>query len=93
LTFVNSNIIISQIESNKIFFKNMKKVKKYKLKTLSGAKKRFKVTGTGKILAGCPYKRHNMRKRSLRFIRNTRGMRVLKNAAAKVVLKAIPNGL
>lgn len=69
------------------------KIKKYKLKTLSGAKKRFKITGTGKIMGAHPYKRHNMRKRSLRFIRNSRGMNVLKEAAQKVVMKAIPNGL
>ncbi len=71
----------------------MKKIKKYKLKTLSGAKKRLKITGTGKIMAASSYKRHNMRKRSLRFIRNTRGMRVLKDSTVKVILKAIPNGL
>ena len=40
-----------------------------KLKTKSSVKKRFKVTGTGKIKSGQANKRHNMRKRSSRQLR------------------------
>jgi len=35
-----------------------------KMKTHSGAKKRFKVTGSGKIKRNAAYKRHLMRKKS-----------------------------
>jgi large subunit ribosomal protein L35 len=48
-----------------------------KLKTKSGAKKRFKVTGTGKVLAAHAGKRHGMIKRSKKQIRQLRGTDVL----------------
>ncbi len=35
-----------------------------KMKTHSGAKKRFKVTGSGKIKRNAAYKRHLMRKKT-----------------------------
>ena len=41
-----------------------------KMKTKSGAKKRFKVTGTGKVLFAQRGKRHGMIKRTKKFIRN-----------------------
>jgi large subunit ribosomal protein L35 len=49
----------------------------HKLKVKSSSKKRFKITATGKILAPQANKRHNMRKRSARQIRNQRGTTVL----------------
>jgi large subunit ribosomal protein L35 len=63
-----------------------------KLKTKSGAKKRFKITATGKVLAGQAGKRHNMIKRSKKFIRQTRGTTVLSDADAKIVKKFLPYG-
>jgi large subunit ribosomal protein L35 len=48
-----------------------------KLKTKSGAKKRFKVTGTGKVLFAQSGKRHGMIKRSTKQIRDHRGTKVL----------------
>jgi large subunit ribosomal protein L35 len=48
-----------------------------KLKTKSGAKKRFKVTGTGKVMAAHAGKRHGMIKRTKKQIRQLRGTRVL----------------
>ncbi len=48
-----------------------------KLKTKSGAKKRFKVTGTGKVLAAQSGKRHGMIKRTKKQIRQLRGTDVL----------------
>jgi large subunit ribosomal protein L35 len=48
-----------------------------KLKTKSGAKKRFKVTGTGKVLAAHSGKRHGMIKRTKKQIRQLRGTDVL----------------
>ena len=44
-----------------------------KMKTKSGVKKRFKITATGKVMAGQAGKRHGMIKRSPKFIRNARG--------------------
>jgi large subunit ribosomal protein L35 len=48
-----------------------------KLKTKSGAKKRFKVTGTGKVVHAQEGKRHGMIKRTKKQIRNLRGTKVL----------------
>ncbi len=63
-----------------------------KLKTKSGAKKRFKVTGTGKVMAAQAGKRHGMIKRSNKFIRNARGTTVLSAADARIVKRNfLPN--
>ena len=48
-----------------------------KMKTKSAAKKRFKITGTGKVLSAAAGKRHGMIKRSNKFIRDARGTMVL----------------
>lgn len=48
-----------------------------KIKTHSGAKKRFKVTASGKVKAGHAGKRHNLRKRSQSMKREARGTKVL----------------
>jgi len=62
-----------------------------KLKTKSGAKKRFKLTGTGRVKAGQAGKRHGMIKRTAKFIRNARGTTMLSDADAKIV-KQFLNG-
>ncbi len=61
-----------------------------KLKTRSGAKKRFKITATGKVLFTQAGKRHGMIKRTKKFIRQARGTAVLSDADAKVVKKFMP---
>ncbi len=61
-----------------------------KLKTKSSAKKRFKVTGTGKIMAAAAGKRHGMIKRTSKFVRNARGTMVLNDSDAKLVKKYMP---
>ena len=48
-----------------------------KLKTKSGAKKRFKLTGTGKVKHAQSGKRHGMIKRTNNQIRNQRGTTIL----------------
>jgi large subunit ribosomal protein L35 len=63
-----------------------------KLKTKSGAKKRFKITATGKVLAPQAGKRHNMINRSKKFIRNARGTAPLCDADARIVKKFMPYG-
>ncbi len=61
-----------------------------KMKTKSSAKKRFKITATGKVLAGHAGKRHGMIKRTTKFIRDARGMRVLSDPDAKIVKSYMP---
>jgi large subunit ribosomal protein L35 len=58
-----------------------------KLKTKSGAKKRFKITGSGKVRIGYGFKRHNLRKRPQQMKRQTRGMKVLGTTEANMVKK------
>jgi large subunit ribosomal protein L35 len=61
-----------------------------KLKTKSGAKKRFKMTGSGKVKAGAAGKRHGMIKRTTKFIQKARGTMVLSDSDAKIVKKYMP---
>ena len=64
-----------------------------KLKTKSGAKKRFKITGTGKVMSAHAHKRHGMIKRTNKQIRQMRGTRVLFKADGDNVKKYfLPNG-
>jgi len=61
-----------------------------KLKTKSSVKKRFKVTGTGKIICAQAGKRHGMIKRSKKFIRNARGTTVMHECDANIIRKFMP---
>ncbi|MCG6856635.1 MAG: 50S ribosomal protein L35 [Salaquimonas sp.] len=63
-----------------------------KMKTKSSVKKRFKLTGTGKVKVAQAGKRHGMIKRSNKFIRDARGMTVLSDQDAKIVKKYLPYG-
>ncbi len=64
-----------------------------KLKTKSGAKKRFKITGTGKVLYAQAGKRHGMIKRTNKQIRNLRGTAVLfKTDGDNIKRFFLPNG-
>ncbi len=56
-----------------------------KLKNKSGAKKRFRLTATGKVRMNQAGKRHGMRKRPQKMIRNARGSTLLSDADAKIV--------
>ncbi|WP_455482042.1 50S ribosomal protein L35 [Bartonella sp. B35(2025)] len=65
-----------------------------KMKTKSSAKKRFKITALGRVKAAAAGKRHGMIKRSNKFIRDARGMKVLvEQDAKKVVHYYLPNSL
>jgi len=61
-----------------------------KMKTKSSAKKRFKVTATGRIKAGQAGKRHNLIKRSNKFIRTARGTTVLSAPDEKIIKGYMP---
>jgi large subunit ribosomal protein L35 len=63
---------------------------KYKLKTKSGAKKRFKLTATGKVKAGVAGKRHRLISHNSKYIRQQRGTAVLNDADAKMVKSYMP---
>ena len=63
-----------------------------KMKTKSGAKKRFKLTATGKVKSAPAFKRHNLRKRSQKMKRQARGMEVRAVADGKIILRNwLPN--
>ena len=61
-----------------------------KLKTKSGAKKRFKITGTGKVVYAQRGKRHGMIKRTTKQIRNLRGTAILFKTDGDNVKKYLP---
>ncbi len=61
-----------------------------KMKTKSSAKKRFKVTATGKVLSGQAGKRHGMIKRTRKFIRNARGTTEMSAPDQKIVKQFMP---
>ena len=63
-----------------------------KMKTKSSAKKRFKLTATGKVRGQQAGKRHGMIKRSNKFIRDARGTTILAEADARIVRKMMPYG-
>lgn len=55
------------------------------MKTKSSVKKRFRLTATGKVKMAQAGKRHGMRKRSNKFIRNARGTTIMHASDAKKV--------
>jgi large subunit ribosomal protein L35 len=61
-----------------------------KMKTKSSAKKRFKVTGTGKVMAAQAGKRHGMIKRTNKFIRDARGTQVMSEPDQKLAKLYMP---
>ena len=61
-----------------------------KLKSKSGAKKRFRTTVTGKVRSNFAKKRHNLRKRTQKMKRNARGTQILSDADAKIVKSYLP---
>ncbi len=64
-----------------------------KLKTKSGAKKRFKITGTGKVMFAQSGKRNGMIKRTKKQIRDHRGTKTLfKTDGDNIIKYFLPNG-
>jgi len=61
-----------------------------KMKTKSGAKKRFSMTASGKVKAGQAGKRHGMIKRTTKFIRDARGTTILSDQDSRIVKKYMP---
>lgn len=63
-----------------------------KMKTKSGAKKRFRLTATGKVRMQQAGKRHGMIKRTQKQIRNQRGTTIMSESDAKIVKQYMPYG-
>ena len=61
-----------------------------KLKSKSGAKKRFSLTATGKVRRNQAGKRHGMIKRTNKQIRNLRGTAIASPPDAKIIKTFIP---
>ncbi|MCH8466136.1 MAG: 50S ribosomal protein L35 [Roseinatronobacter sp.] len=61
-----------------------------KMKTKSGAQKRFSMTASGKVKAGQAGKRHGMIKRTKKFIRDARGTTILSDQDSRIVKKYMP---
>ena len=78
ISFVNVyNIIIEELSMPK-------------LKTKSGAKKRFSLTASGKVKGSPAFLSHNLRKRSQKMKRQARGTMILNDCDAKIVKQFIP---
>lgn len=67
-------------------------MKKQKLKTHKGAKRRFKVTSTGKIMMAKGMKSHFRRRKSARVLRQLDRMHEMHETNAKHVRKLLPYG-
>ena len=61
-----------------------------KMKTKSSAKKRFRVTASGKIKHGQAGKRHGMIKRSNEQVRELRGTRVMSASETQRIKRWMP---
>jgi len=65
-----------------------------KMKTKSGAKKRFRLTATGKVKMKPARRNHGLINRPQKMKRQTRGMEIMAPADAKIVKKYfLPYGL
>ena len=64
-----------------------------KMKTKSAVKKRFKLTATGKVLAGPGNKRHMLRNRTPKVKRQNTGTQVLRHQDGLTVKQWLPYGL
>jgi len=67
--------------------------KKVKLKTHKGAKRRFNITATGKIMHAKHMKSHNRRKKSPRVLRQLDRMQEMNAASVGHARRMLPNGL
>jgi large subunit ribosomal protein L35 len=61
-----------------------------KMKTKSGTKKRFRLTGTGKVKFGAAGKRHGLSKRPKKMKRQSRGPQILNESDQGIVLQYMP---
>lgn len=62
-----------------------------KMKTKSGAAKRFRVRGSGSIKRACAFKRHILTKKSTKVKRQLRGMQAVHESDVKSIRAMLPN--
>ena len=62
-----------------------------KMKTKSGAAKRFKVRGSGSIKRACAFKRHILTKKTTKVKRHLRGVLTVHESNTKSVRAMMPN--
>jgi large subunit ribosomal protein L35 len=63
-----------------------------KMKTKSGAKKRFRLTASGKVRRNFAHKRHFLRRKAQQMKRQSRGTTIMAEADARVVKRYfLPN--
>lgn len=63
-----------------------------KMKTKSSVKKRFRLTGSGKVRANVAYKRHQLSAKSVKMKRKARGTMILCDADAGIIKQFMPYG-
>jgi len=63
-----------------------------KLKTKSGAKKRFKITASGLVKAGVAGKRHRLISHNSKYIRTNRGTNVMAASDTPKIKSFMPYG-
>ena len=63
-----------------------------KMKTKASAKKRFRLTASGKVRANYSCKNHMLRRRSQKMKRNARGTMLLGRSDARIVKSYMPYG-
>ena len=61
-----------------------------KMKTKSGAKKRFRLTSSGKVKAAPAFLSHNLRRRPQKMKRQSRGTMILNKCDARIVKRFLP---
>jgi large subunit ribosomal protein L35 len=61
-----------------------------KMKTKSSAKKRFRMTASGRVRGSFAFKQHNLRKRSKKMKRQNRGTRMLGKADSRIIKSYMP---
>jgi len=61
-----------------------------KMKTKSGTKKRFRLTGTGKVKFGASRRRHGMSKRPQKMKRQARGPQIMTESDRGLVMEYMP---
>ena len=61
-----------------------------KMKTKSSTKRRFRITAKGKVRANPAGKRHFLRRRSKRMLRQTRGTIILDKSDTKIIKSYMP---
>ena len=59
-----------------------------KMKTKSSVKKRFKITGSGRVKAGKAFTSHMMMNKSKKMKRKARGTTTLCDADARIILRS-----